>query len=823
MRLYLLLLSVLLISVGYAQPTERYHRARITFDSIPQIQRLIERGVAVDHGKRGRNSIESDFSEWELSVVRSAGLQYRILRPDINRYYVDQNDPNSPHYVAPPFAHQKALDCGPSDSGPGGEISTPTNYHGGSMGGFLTYAEMLRELDEMYAYSEANGLHILSPRAENIDPTDPENFRTQEGNYQQWVLIGAGAGDSLRTAAEVELFYNALHHAREPASMQQLIYYMWYLLENYATDPGIRALVDRTDMYFMPCVNPDGYLFNEQQAPSGGGMWRKNRRDGHGVDNNRNYDYITPDGESVFAGRGTDDYPHGQTYPGTEPFSEPENRGVRHFIETHDFKLILNNHSHGHLLLFPFGYDYGKQSADHELFEAISAEMVAGNGYNNMLGSELYPAAGNSDDFGYGYLHTVAGGERNRSLAMTPEIGYSFWPAAAHIEPICRTMVRHNLRAAQLSGSHYALGGESITLSGLAENRLEYRITRLGLVADEPAVSIVPISGNIVRIGATAPLDTLEVGRYREQTLHFDLSPDIQPGETIEFELVLQYGKQEERRYVREVYGDPAIAWTDGGDSLGRWETEQWGVDHQRFHPASPSTSLSDSPRRPTIHGYNSLYLSNQDTYIELREPIDLTGRQLTHAEIQFSASYALESHYDFVQLHYQLEGSDQWSELCGRFTRDVIDIYTGRVHRSVYTGTQKEWVEERVDLSPLLGERIRVRFWFHSDEDVTNEGFFFDRFGVNLYEDAPVSSTNVPVRTVLPEFYPNPFARQLYLRMDAERYDLFLRNSVGQVVHTATGLSYDAEVQLGELPPGVYFATISTPTGRHTSRLIRR
>jgi hypothetical protein len=40
--------------------------------------------------------------------------------------------------------------------------------------------------------------------------------------------------------------------------------------------------VNEREIYFVPCVNPDGYVYNQQIAPSGGGMWRKNRRNNGG-------------------------------------------------------------------------------------------------------------------------------------------------------------------------------------------------------------------------------------------------------------------------------------------------------------------------------------------------------------------------------------------------------------------------------------------------------------------------------------------------------------------------------------------------------------
>ena len=70
---------------------------------------------------------------------------------------------------------------------------------------------------------------------------------------------------------------------------------MGRMLSGYATDPAIQSAVNDHEIYFVPMVNPDGFLYNEQTNPNGGGMWRKNRRnngDGtYGVDNNRNYPY----------------------------------------------------------------------------------------------------------------------------------------------------------------------------------------------------------------------------------------------------------------------------------------------------------------------------------------------------------------------------------------------------------------------------------------------------------------------------------------------------------------------------------------------------
>ena len=116
---------------------------------------------------------------------------------------------------------------------------------------------------------------------------------------------------------------------------------MWYLLENYDTDTDVKAIIDNTELFFIPIVNPDGYIYNETTNPFGGGLWRKNRKDNqngsYGVDLNRNYSYVTPEGEEVWNTAGTSNNTSDNTYAGTMPFSEPESKAVRYFIELHEF------------------------------------------------------------------------------------------------------------------------------------------------------------------------------------------------------------------------------------------------------------------------------------------------------------------------------------------------------------------------------------------------------------------------------------------------------------------------------------------------------
>ena len=78
---------------------------------------------------------------------------------------------------------------------------------------------------------------------------------------------------------EPELLLTGLIHAREPLSMMNIFYFVQLLAENYDSDPELNYLVNNREMWFIPVLNPDGYIYNESIEPSGGGMHRKNRKD----------------------------------------------------------------------------------------------------------------------------------------------------------------------------------------------------------------------------------------------------------------------------------------------------------------------------------------------------------------------------------------------------------------------------------------------------------------------------------------------------------------------------------------------------------------
>ncbi|MEL6670125.1 MAG: M14 family zinc carboxypeptidase, partial [Bacteroidota bacterium] len=684
-----------------AQINSRYSKIRIYYETAEQLEELEQLGLALEHGKhRPGHSIENVFSDEEIELIQEVGINYEVLIPDLQQYYLDQNNPNSPDYVG---HSEDQVSQGVCASEPIGFYPSPENFHLGSMGGFLTYNELIIELDEMYAYCQAHGLDIMTPRASNTKPEDPEDLMTFEGRYQQWVKITDQA--SANEIGEPQVLYTALHHAREPASMQQLVFFMWYLIENYETDETVRQIVDETELYFIPCVNPDGYIFNEAMSPNGGGLWRKNRYQGYGVDNNRNYSYITPEGEEVWGGIGTTPYTSGETFPGSNPFSEAENRAVRFFVETHQFSIALNNHTHGELLLFPYGYATNTPTSDHNLFAKLSRLMVSENNYENILSSELYPHTGICDDFMYGMLQTLDGGLREKILSFTPEIGDSFWPASSKIEGICAEMVYTNILAARFAGPYATIKDLSTGIIPDLHFNVEYELTSLGSQSEDITVWIEPVSNSILNSGPTHIHNGLGQMETAYDLLSIELRPEVQIGDSVIFDLVVRTGGIEDHHRIEKLFGHLDTDYVDDIHDLEDWQTSSWGLTEDH-HPSSPHFSITDSPIGD--------YANNIDETIELIHQIDLSGDVIL-AELTFFAKWSLEKDYDYVQIEASING-EQWLPLCGQYTNTGRNSHAGALNQPLYDGEQGNWIRERIDLNEFIGQAVSLRFQIRSD-----------------------------------------------------------------------------------------------------------
>jgi carboxypeptidase T len=236
--------------------------------------------------------------------------------------------------------------------------------------------------------------------------------------------------------SEPEVLVDALHHARERLSLEQALYLLRTLTRDYATDPAVRGVVDSRETWIIFSVNPDGHVYDLGGSPYR--LWRKNRQANPssrfvGTDLNRNYDYRWG------CCGGSSSSPAAWDYRGPAPFSAPETRVVRDFVDSRvidgqqQIKVHVSLHTNGQQVLWPYGYTKrdvppDMTIEDHRTFVTIGRRMAARNGYTPMQSSDLYVSDGDQIDWMYG---------RHRIFSFTWELYPTETPSDAtdHYSP----------------------------------------------------------------------------------------------------------------------------------------------------------------------------------------------------------------------------------------------------------------------------------------------------------------------------------------------------------------------------------------------------
>lgn len=756
--------------------SQNYSRCKVFANDV-QLQTLAELGIPVDHGVRKKNTfLISDFSSDEMDRMKSNGFELEILILDVKQHYVDQNKGNEPEFLA------KNQNCnvvgGSTDVMP----IVPTHFQLGSMGGYYTYQEFIAEIDLMAATYP----NLISEKA------TISTFETIEGNPLYWLKISDNPNQD---EAEPEVLYTALHHAREPASLSEQIFYMWYLLENYATNDEVRYLVDNTEMYFVPMINPDGYQYNETTNPNGGGMWRKNRRNNgggkYGVDLNRNYSH-------GWGTTGISTNPSNDTYPGTSAFSEIETQAIQWFCNNHDFQFALNAHTYGNFILFPIGTQTNIFAPDHDYFLAFSTYMVQYSGYIAQKSSTLYPASGDSDDYMYADDLT----NKPKIFAMTPECGDDadgFWPAQSKITGIGQEMVFTNLMQAHLTHKYFDVKDLDPYRIENMTGSFTHEVTRFGLEDGVVPVTITPLL-NIETIGSGTNYD-IALNSSQTGSITYTLSPTIQYGDEIRYVLNSDFGLWTKRDTIRKVFGGLTLQVLDDASNSIHW-TGNFSTTTEDF--VSPSTSFTDSP--------NSDYSTNANSIFLFNDTIDL--RFATDAQVSFYAKWNIEDNYDYARLEVSVDNGNTWIGQCGNYT-NMGTSANGSVqpnNQPVYDGVQSDWVLEEINLSDYLGQKIRMRFILKSDGGVNEDGFYFDDFKV-AFNEVQSGVGMVELSKTAVKVIPNPANQKVIISLDKiiSSGEIRIYNLQGQFVYGQifSSPTNKIEVATDSLPNGMYHLQI--------------
>ncbi|SEF72498.1 Immune inhibitor A peptidase M6 [Nonomuraea solani] len=221
-----------------------------------------------------------------------------------------------------------------------------------------------------------------------------------------------GLADGKRPA----MLYSAAQHAREWITPEMVRRLLHHFLNGYGTNAELTKIVNTTELWFAPVLNPDGYDYT---FTPNNRLWRKNLRDNDGdgqitsvdgVDPNRNFAY-----KWGYDDEGSSSQPSSQTYRGRSPQSEPETVAIDNLTRRVRFTYLLNYHSAAMLLLYGIGWQQATPSPDDVIFEAMLGDDAtpAVPTYDPDIGAELYTTNGETD----GHMTNV-----RKILSITPEM-----------------------------------------------------------------------------------------------------------------------------------------------------------------------------------------------------------------------------------------------------------------------------------------------------------------------------------------------------------------------------------------------------------------
>ncbi|MFZ4544535.1 MAG: M14 family zinc carboxypeptidase [Saprospiraceae bacterium] len=770
MKLNISLLILLLHICFSATAQERYSRVKIDLNdrNIAEIAKL---GLEADHGiyLKGQYLI-NDFSLSEIKILEKNKFRFEILVADVEKYYEEQKENSS--RIGEENCNLKTLK---------NTHRKPLNFKLGSMGGFFTYAETWKELNKMRSMYPG----LISA----YQPID--TFTTFEGRPIRYLKITKNPKNT--SNAKPRMLYTSLHHAREPLSLSQMIYFMWYLLENYGAEPEIAHLLDNTELYFVPIVNPDGYLYNETIRPNGGGMWRKNRRVNAdstiGVDLNRNYGF-----QWAYDNAGSSPDPISEVYRGTEGFSEPETGAVRFLSQKFNFSSALNYHSFGNYLIYPWSYSDALASPEFlEISEIIAKET------NYVVGTSTetvsYQTNGTSDDWMWG---------EQRCHSMTPEVSREgFWPAKNLIENLCAESLNMNLRSAQIIGAYAQLHAISLPTNIETKEKFIFDVHRIGKKNTQFRISLSPIAGPIQ---STAKTTLANLSAFEHKNIEFDieLKQGVLKGTLLKWLVVITDTSNTFFHVdtIKCIFGGTKII-GDSGDKISNWINTgtfgTWSTSSSSF--ISAPTSLTDSPAGKYLQGCNTVMRTANYISLPANEKISL----------RFWTKWDIDKGADYANISIS-EDNFSYSYLCGKFTHP--GNYLQIEGEPIYDGTS-DWVREEIDLSEYAGKKVLLRFSMVADFSFQKDGIYIDDLEIMSQAANSVSSETIYLDHADFDFdiFPNPASQIIQIASDdlANGQNLELYHCSGIKIRDIILNSKHNSIDISDLASGLYFFRIRT------------
>ena len=233
---------------------------------------------------------------------------------------------------------------------------------------------------------------------------------------------------------------------------------------------------------------------------------------------------------------------------------------------------------------------------------------------------------------------------------------------------------------------------------------------------DDPLTQVVvsaPVPPNSTYVPASASHGGSESGG----TISFP-GISLPAGDSIERSFQLQINPS---KFTSKVFED------DEESGTGKWATsigsgsQTWAISTAFPNQGSNSWFAADVP-------------SISDQYLDFAAPVVLTGTpwlQFWHA---YQTESGLNTGYDGGVLEISTDNGSTWTDLgpqirSNGYTRTISSDYSNPLAgRQAFAGNSSGYLRTDVDLSPYVGQSIRLRFRLGTDSSVGSNGWYIDQ-----------------------------------------------------------------------------------------------
>ncbi len=701
--LCLLLILHLFISLSTsAQDKLIYSRVLLKADKADLFENLKQLGIYPDHMKATAKGYVVVFDEHELDLIETSNLPYEVLIEDMEKYQAkrfaaEMKDPVIQNMIR----------------------SKKDGFTLGNYAGYNNIGQLYQKMIEI----STNYPHIAAER---------EIIGRTHNNRPIYMIKISDNPNTDESATEPVVYYDAMHHAREPLSMMTTLYYMFWLVENYGIDSTATHLINNRELYFVPLVNPDGYAHNIATSPTGG-FWRKTRTpdpyggDCIGTDPNRNYDI-----DWYFNGS-TDAC--SQVFRGTSPFSEPCTQAIRDFVLSINPVMAFSSHSYGEIYLEAGLHNNGQEHyyADYSL-DLCSTKQFR---YATVTAGGLTMQ----------YLNSIG------AIAWLPEIGDEFYVPAAQIIPYAEKHLPSFIYLAQIAGEYPDIKQVLINQGGDilpgGSYTIEVELFNKGktLAAENVHVSITNTSSNVSIVNGTASVEPIQArqlgGSTAEAPLQISVSNTANAGEVIEVNIaVTANGIEYENETQKWIVGaQNVLFYEDGSNGLNALNSyydddfnfSYWGTTN--IMSRSDSYCFADSE-------YGDNY--NSHSYLASAFPVNLNNT--SQPVLEFWMAWGLSNSLGLTPSNLDASNcvvevrvnNGEWEAV----TTNDTQIINGEP-RFVLNNA---WSKQFVDLSPYIGSMLEFRYGMKASGNFSSiDGVFIDDIRIVDYKD----NTALPVATI--------------------------------------------------------------------------